>query len=136
MWHVIDAAAIPRCSIWFVKETGADRHGSPTLEPASRARPGSKAASVFLGSAWSLEPGRVPIPAGPIAAMRVRHSERSRSPLHTRKWTVVPCVGWCVEIRGRFWKPYRFYWHEGEGWTPYRYYLVTQLTQDFAEEEW
>ena len=68
--------------------------------------------------------------------MRVRHSKRSRSPLHTRKWTMVPCVGWCAEIRGRFWKPYRFYWHEGEGWTPYRYYVVTQLTQDFAEEEW
>ena len=76
--------------------------------------------------------------------MRVRPSGRSRSPLHQggtgplhqRRWTMVPNVGWCVEIRGRFWKPYRFYWHDGEGWTPYRYYLVTQLTQDFVEEEW
>ena len=76
--------------------------------------------------------------------MRVRPSGRSRSPLHQggtgplhqRRWTMVPNVGWCVEIRGRFWKPYRFYWDDGEGWTPYRYYLVTQLTQDFVEEEW
>ena len=89
-------------------------------------------------SRLSAELGRAPTQAGPIAAMRVRHSERSRSPLRTRRWIMVPYVGFCVEIRGRLWKPYRFYWHEEEGWTPYRYYLVTNYlaTQDFVEEEW